>query len=231
MSIKDYKRKSAYTTLGLKRGRAAIKRETSPVTYRKIFIWLGLFALIVFVNYMVFVNMRSISREKVNMSTTPKNHKESGNFTEQFHQAYQSYQDGDLEKAAEVYTKAITLKPDDIIAYFNRGVVYSEIGMYDKAIDDYNKVIELNPDYAEAYNNRGWAYIQKGLFDLAIQDCDKAVGLDPDMAAAYHTRGVSYRHIGSLDKAKNDFKKSCELGDNNGCIELKELSKVKKDIE
>ncbi len=51
------------------------------------------------------------------------------------------------------------------------------------------------------------------------------------MATAYHTRGVSYTHIGLFDKAKIDFQRSCELGDNNGCIEFKELLKEKKDIK
>jgi tetratricopeptide (TPR) repeat protein len=228
MPIKDYKNKNTYSKLGLKKGKAAIKREVSPITPGRIFLWSGLFALVIFVNYLAFVHMGSIDRKEIKMSPVPKERKESGNFMEQLLKAHRSYQGDDLKKAAEAYTKAIGIKPEDITSHFNRGIVYSKMGLHDKAIDDYNKVIELNPDYAEAYNNRGWAYIQKGLFDRAIQDCNKAIVLDPEMAAAYHTRGVSYTHIGLLDKAKTDFQRSCELGDNNGCIEFKELLKEKK---
>jgi len=225
VAIKDYKNKSKSSRLGLKRGRTAIRREISSVTLGRIFLWSGLFALVVFVNYIVFVHTGSVSRREMKVSPVPKERKESDDFIEQFLEAYQSYQDDDLKKAAEAYTKAINIKPEDITSYFNRGIIYSKMGFYDKAIDDYNKVIELNPDYAEAYNNRGWAYIQKGLFNRAIQDCDKALVLDPDMATAYYTRGVSYTHIGSFDKAKMDFQRSCELGDSNGCIEFRKLLK------
>jgi len=224
MPIKDYKGKRVYSALGLKRGKLAIRRETSSVTRGRIFMWSGLFALVIFVNYMVFVHLGSISKQEIKLSPEPKESKESYDFMEWFRRGYQSYEDGALKKAAEAYTKAIKLKPEEAGAYLNRGIVYSKMGLHDNAIDDYTKVIQLDPDYAEAYNNRGWAYIQKGLFDLAIKDCDKSLVLDPNMATAYHTRGVLYEHLGLFDKAKIDFQKSCELGENNGCIEFRELS-------
>jgi tetratricopeptide (TPR) repeat protein len=65
---------------------------------------------------------------------------------------------GDYDKAIEYYHKAIELKPDDAVAYYNLGCAYDNKGDYDKAIKSYNKAIELKPDDAVAYNNRGNAY-------------------------------------------------------------------------
>ena len=107
--------------------------------------------------------------------------------------------------------------------------VYSKMGMHDKAINDYNKAITLNPDYAEAYNNRGWSYLQKKLFDNAIQDCNHALALDTTLGTAYHTRGMAFRYKGLLDQAKDDFRKSCELGDSNGCVAYQEIAKPSND--
>ena len=224
--MKDYKGKETYRALGLKRGKAAIKRETSPIRPARVFMWLGLCALVVFVNYLFFVRLGPISKKETNADPTPKQHKGSNTFAQWFNTGYKRYQKGDLMGAAEAYTKAIILKPEEPRSYFNRGIVYIEMGKHDKAIDDCNKVIALSPGYARAFNNRGWAYLQKGLFDRAIQDCNQALLLDPDMATAYHTRGMAYKGKGLFDMAKNDFQKSCELGDSNSCKECGEVSKA-----
>jgi len=226
MPIKDYKGKQTYTTLGLKRGKAAIRREISSITPGRVFVWLGVCALVVFVNYLFFVRLGPISRKEIDASPTQKEHKGSNTFAEWFSTGYKRYQEGDLMGAAEAYTKAVILEPEEPTSYFNRGIVYIKMGENDKAIDDCSKVIALDPGYAEAYNNRGWAYLQKGLFDRAIQDCNQALLLDPDMAAAYHTRGMAYRGKGLFERARHDFQKSCELGDGNSCKAYGEVSKA-----
>jgi tetratricopeptide (TPR) repeat protein len=229
MAIKDYKGKDTYITLGLKKGKAAIKREISSITPERVLTWLGLFGLVVFVNYVFFVHLAPIKEKQINTVPTLKGHKRSDTFEDWFDKGYKRYQGGDLKGAVEAYTEAIILKPEEIRSYFNRGTVYIQMGKHDRALDDYNKVITLDPDYAEAYNSRGWAYFQKGLFDLAIQDCTQALILDPDMATAYHTRGMAYKGKGLFDMARDDFQKSCELGDIDGCQAYGELSGLSND--
>ena len=229
MLIKDYKGKDTHRTLGLRRGKAAIKREISSITPGRVFLWLGLFAMIVFVNYLFFVHLKPIKEKEIKIEPILKEHKSSDTSIDWFDNGYKKFQEGDFIAAADAYTKAIILKSEKTRSYFNRGIVYIKMGMHDNAINDYNKVIALNPNYAEAYNNRGWAYLQKGLFDLAIQDCNQALLLDSDIATAYHTRGMAYKGKGLFDMAKNDFQKGCELGDNNGCHAYGELSKTRND--
>ena len=223
----DYKGKHIYSSLGLRRGKAAIKRDISSITPGRVFMWLGLFLLVAFANYLFFVHLKPINEKETNIEPKLKDYKKSDTFVDWFDKGYKKYQKGDLMEAVEAYTKAATLKPEEIKSYFNRGIVYIKMGKHDKAIDDYNKVISLNPDYAEAYNNRGWAYLLKGLFDLAIQDCNQALFLDPDLATAYHTRGIAYKGKELFDMANNDFQKSCELGNKNGCQACRELSKAR----
>lgn len=225
MAIKDFKGKDTIRTLGLRRGKAAIKRETSSLTPKRVCMWLGLFALVALVNYFVFVRLGPIGKKEPMLHDTKEGHKRADTFAEWFDTGCKRYQEGDLKGAIEAYTEAIALKPEEIRSYFNRGIAYIELHMHDKAIDDYNTVIAMNPDYSEAYNNRGWAYLQKGLFDPAIRDCNKALTLDPHMATAYHTRGMAYKGKGMLETAKRDFQKSCELGDAHGCKAYEGLKK------
>ena len=81
------------------------------------------------------------------------------------------------EKAIEYLNNAIKLKPDDALAYNNRGAAYAELGQYQRAIEDYNEAIRLRPEDALAYNNRGLAYLIQGNSKLGCPDEQKACAL------------------------------------------------------
>lgn len=217
MAIQDFKSKDTYRTLGLRKGKGAFKRETSSPMPKRVFIWLGLFAIVALVNYFVFVHLEPIGQKGPKPRDIFRGHKRADTFAEWFDTGCKRYQVGDLEGAIEAYTEAIALKPGEIRPYFKRGIVYMDLHIHDKAIDDYNTVIGMNPDYSEAYHNRGWACLQNGLFDQTIRDCTKALTLDPHMARAYRTRGLAYKRKGMLEKAKKDLHKGCKLGDAHGC--------------
>ena len=51
------------------------------------------------------------------------------------------------------YTKAISLNPQDGLAYIDRGTIYKKLKEYTKAEADYNKAIEIDSQYA-AYINQ-----------------------------------------------------------------------------
>jgi tetratricopeptide (TPR) repeat protein len=229
MVIRDYKAKETYRKLGLKRGRAAIRREVPSLTPRRVFLWVGLCGLIIFVNYLFFVYLGPLNEKKVKSRQPLKVNGQSNTYYEEwFNKGSERYQAGDFSGAVRAYSEAVILMPEKTEPYFNRGIAYIKMGELDKALHDYSKVIRLNPDYAKAYNNRGWAYLQRGLFDLAIQDCTQALLLDPAMATAYHTRGMAYKGKGLTDRAGDDFQKSCKLGDINGCQAYRQLTTAKR---
>ena len=118
---------------------------------------------------------------------------------------------GNNEKAIELYDEVIKLKPDLAAAYNNRGNAYGAKGDHDHAIQDYDKAIALKPDDAEAYNNRGNACGEKGDHDHAIEDYTKAIDLKPDLAAAYNNRGNAYGEKGDHDRAIEDYTKAIDL--------------------
>ena len=68
----------------------------------------------------------------------------------------------------------ISLVPDFVYAYYNRGNVLSMLKDYRAAIVDYDKAIELNPNFGEAYFNRGLTHIFLGNNKQGISDLSKA---------------------------------------------------------
>jgi tetratricopeptide (TPR) repeat protein len=223
MQIQDYKGKDTQRTLGLKKGKAVTRKRAFSKKRIKLFVWIGLVALVVFLNYLVFYYLAPFGKKEITAGPVVKENAEAHTFEHWFNEGHKNYQKGDLSGAEDAYTQAIMQQPDDVKSHFNRAIVYITMAEYDKAIQDYTKVIAMQADYPEAYYNRGWAYFHKDMFDNAIEDCNQALLLNPDMASAHLTRGMAYKAKGLLDKAKSDFQKSCELGDNNGCQAYGEL--------
>ena len=77
---------------------------------------------------------------------------------------------GNLAMAIENFTKAIEIKPDDIMAFNNRGSAYAQQGDYIQAISDFTKAIGINPNDPVAYHNRAVAYYGLRLYDKAWAD-------------------------------------------------------------
>ncbi len=120
-----------------------------------------------------------------------------------------SYDDkGEYDRAIADYDKAIELKPNNPVAYNNRGNAYSSKREYDRAIADYSKAIELDPKLAAAsYNGRGGAYADQEDYNSALPDLNKAIELDPKYAFAYYNRGKTYEALARRDEAIADFRR------------------------
>lgn len=54
---------------------------------------------------------------------------------------------GDNEHSILKFNQAIDKNPKDTLAYYSRGVAFSNTQQYDKAIPDFDKVIEMNRHY------------------------------------------------------------------------------------
>ena len=88
------------------------------------------------------------------------------------------YKNGKLIQAESSYKKAIELKPDNVAAYNNLGVVLQSLGKFDEAEACFRKTIELKPDYAMAYSNLGIIVEKLGRLNEAKVNYKKALSLD-----------------------------------------------------
>ena len=102
-------------------------------------------------------------------------------------QADQAVQQGDFERAIELYSELIKDQPNDAVAYNGRGVAYIRQGDRERALGDFDHAIKLNLNFTQAYVNRGRLLIQLHRDDQAIADATRALRLKP--------MSVSYTHL------------------------------------
>ena len=81
--------------------------------------------------------------------------------------------------------KAIKLKPNQPILYFNLGIILESLGKLKQAEIYTRKAIELKPDYAEAHLNLGCILIDIGKLKEAESLIKKSIDLKSTLAKAY----------------------------------------------
>ncbi len=91
---------------------------------------------------------------------------------------------GEFALALPDYDQALSLKPDNAIAFLNRGRAYYNLKDYPKAGSDFDRSIELDAKDSKAYYNRGLLNESRGELEKALADYKKAADLDPSSEPA-----------------------------------------------
>jgi tetratricopeptide (TPR) repeat protein/peroxiredoxin len=76
--------------------------------------------------------------------------------------AYQLQQSGEYNGAAEAYRAFLKLRPDEVGAHSNLGVVLTKLGRYDEAISEYEAAEKLLPGDSRISMNLALAYEKSG---------------------------------------------------------------------
>jgi adenylate cyclase len=92
----------------------------------------------------------------------------------------------DLERADDLESKALALKPDEVLAHTRKGWVALAQGRNDEAVADFERARTLDPSNPDGEAGLGWVHLRLGEFDKSVGYLDKAIRLSPyDRAAPY----------------------------------------------
>lgn len=69
---------------------------------------------------------------------------------------------GQIDEALNNFDKAIAKDPKDATLYYNRGLIYDQMGEFEKAEADYKKAVEVDPKFFDAAYNLGAMYFNAG---------------------------------------------------------------------
>ncbi|MBT8519238.1 tetratricopeptide repeat protein [Polynucleobacter paneuropaeus] len=89
--------------------------------------------------------------------------------------------DKQFDRALDFYQKAITLEPNAHIAYFNRALLFKDMGKPNESIKDLGEVIRLKPDFAGAHKTRANIFKEGKRYQLAVNDYAKTLEIDPNI--------------------------------------------------
>lgn len=115
-----------------------------------------------------------------------------------FRQGQLQHHKGNLEAALVLYSEAIELNPEHVLAYVARGGILGGLERYTAAIADYNAALELSPELAGAYGGRGLARYRSGETTAGARDLLHAAQIyrDQNQPSEYYS---TLRIIQQLD--------------------------------
>lgn len=146
---------------------------------------------------------------------------------------------GDLEKAIEIYEKALALDSKFPALHNNLGTAYLSLALkkgdakvFQKSMESFKKAIDLDPKYPLPYNGLGMAYRQAKNLEGAIYCWTKALELNPDFGPALYNLGLVYmdkkNYVKALDFLNEYYKKYFNSLDPKKKENLESLIKICK---
>jgi len=123
-------------------------------------------------------------------------------------------QQGELELAIALITKALDIKPDEG-AFNNRGLALHQLGQYENALKDFDSAISLNPKNPQSHYNRGNALQEVKQYEAALRSYDQAIALDPSNAEIYNNQGNALQDLRQYEAALRSYDQAIALDPSN----------------
>ena len=101
-----------------------------------------------------------------------------------FSEAIEAHRAGKIQKAKNLYLKAIANSFEEEALYLNLGVIYKNQGELEEASKCHRRVLRMNPYSSDAYTNLSSLKIAKNDFKSALKLANKAISLNPKCAIA-----------------------------------------------
>lgn len=109
--------------------------------------------------------------------------------------------DTNMQKSADVWTKAIALNPDDAGLHNNYALTLAGAKKFPEAQAELEKAATLNPSGAgQYYYNLGALEVNAGQNDAASETFKKAIAITPPYAEAFYQYGLTLMAKATLDK-------------------------------
>ena len=115
---------------------------------------------------------------------------------------------GELDKAAACFERALVLKPFWPELHSNLGNVLESQEKLEEAAACQERALALKPDCAEAYSNLGNVRQTQGRLDDAVECYERALAINPDYADAHNNLGNALTELDKIDQAAAHYERA-----------------------
>jgi tetratricopeptide (TPR) repeat protein len=142
----------------------------------------------------------------------PKNNDKANRFQAE---GVKAYQQGELDRAAGLFSLALEYQPRMAEARLGRGLVLLARGDKVSAEAEFKAALSLNEELAEAHHNLGLLDADRGDFEKAMTRFRQALAIDPGFPAARLAVGDTLLQMGRPDEARWEIVKLTEVEPRN----------------
>jgi|GEM_PF-5610426 len=138
---------------------------------------------------------------------------------------YSAFESGNIPQALRLANKYIELNPGDIYGFYARAKINLKLKNNKKALDDLKSILDLDQRQMDAYLKIDEILTKQRRWKDIILLWTQLIKLEPQNARAYYERAGAYLHNKEIESGKSDLNKSCQLGYEKACKDLKRLFK------
>ena len=113
---------------------------------------------------------------------------------------------GDVEGSIDDQNKAISLNPNEIDPYINRGIAEEALGLWSKAKEDYMFVISQDSKNFSALYNLANVEGSTSQWEKARDLFSKAATYNPGFAMARSSMALADFQLGNIDESEEELK-------------------------
>ena len=145
----------------------------------------------------------------------------TGQLPESFLGKYIRTNQDNLIKAEEAFRKAIELKPDYAIAYYQLALSVEQSGDRERAIIELENALAKLPGNLSFKFDLGRMYYNSGRVNEAARQFQEILSVTPDHANSRFSLALSFERLGRPDRALEEYRKVLELNPGNKSIASK----------
>ncbi|CAD8198453.1 unnamed protein product [Paramecium octaurelia] len=124
------------------------------------------------------------------------------------------------EQAIQCCNKSITLNPNYVSAWNNKGFALDNLNKYEDAIKCYNKALTLNPKNDTSWTNKGHTLNNLAQYNEAIQCFDQAITIYPNSFYAFKNKGLALHNLQQYQNAIMCYQKAIYIFNDPLILEL-----------
>ncbi len=110
-----------------------------------------------------------------------------------------------------LWSHALAVTPDNLVARFNLGHVVGQQGRYQEAVEHFTIALRIEPDFLDALINMGMTLMDQGHAAEAAGFFERALRVAPDSSKAHTQLAIALARQDKKAEALAEFRKAVEL--------------------
>lgn len=143
------------------------------------------------------------------------------NLYELFEKAQIAISLGKYKLAIKLAQEALSVDPNNVVAYYNLAMAYSYLKKFDKAEDFIKLTLSIEPTWDDGLILYCVILIKKEQYQPALKKADEALKISPNNETAMYLKACIFNNLKNNKEAEWYIKKALEISPNTSLYHLK----------
>lgn len=129
----------------------------------------------------------------------------------------------DYENKLKLYDEALTVDPQYLDAWIQKGFALDRIGRSEEALACYDKALEIDPENPGLRCLKGFAYSNLRKYEQSIECYDDVLRINPDDVFSWSQKGSVLENLGKYKEAMDCYDRALEIDPTDYLLREKKL--------